>query len=271
VPAYAAAESLAALKQMHARVGPGNVLTHLALQFWWPKPDGTGLQYSTDGEVNDDTVRGFVAWARAHKIKVLLCVYNAVPDWDWQRAKKAFAANRVQFAAALAAEVTRLGLDGVDIDFEGDDVNTDGEFNGDKPAYVAFIKTLRAELNKIKKELTVDAFPYIYNAPNSGWWLALFPYVDALTSMGYAEMGRNAKGWASYSWQIRHAGQYAAKLQIGLPSDVNAWQGNNAGDQAAWFLTMQKVGVGIWDAQFTATAWQQPTVWRNLHQLRLRQ
>jgi hypothetical protein len=270
VPPYATEESLAALKQMHARVGPANSLTHLGLQFWWPKADGS-VRYSTDGEVNDGTVRNFVAWAHAHKIKVLLCVYNAMPDWDWARAKKAFAGNRARFVAALAAEVKRLGLDGVDVDFEGDDVDSDGQFNGDKGAYVAFIKALRAELNKAGKELTVDAFSDIYNAPNTGWWADLFPHVDGLTSMGYAEIGRNGKGPAAYGWQLRHAGKYAARLQIGLPSDKSVWQGNNAADQTAWFLTTKRVGVAVWDAQFSATAWQQPPVWRNLHKLRLGQ
>jgi hypothetical protein len=163
VPPYATTESRSALKQMHGGVGPGNALTHLALQFWWPKPDGAGLQYSTDGEVDDQTVHTFVTWAHAHNIKVLLCVYNAVPDWNWPRAKKAFADNRVKLAAALAAEVTRLGLDGVDIDFEGDDVNTTGEFNRDKGAYVAFIRTLRAKLGA--KQLTVAVMGCIVNGP----------------------------------------------------------------------------------------------------------
>ncbi len=271
VPSYATEESLAALKQMHAAVGPANSLTHLGLQFWWPKADGTGVRYSTDGEVNDGTVKNFIAWAHAHKIKVLLCVYNAVPDWNWPRAKKAFAGHRASFVAALVAEVKRLGLDGVDVDFEGDDVDTDGQFNGDKGAYVAFIKALRAELDRAGKELTVDAFPDIYNAPNTSWWADLLPYVDGLTSMGYAETGRNGKGSAAYAWQLRHAGKYAAKLQIGLPSDVSVWQGNNAADQTAWFLTTKKVGVAIWDAQFSAIAWQQPPVWRTLHKLRLGQ
>ena len=89
--------------------------------------------------------------------------------------------------------------------------------------------------------------------------------------MGYSEIGRNGKGWAAYRWQLQQAGQYAAKLQIGLPSDMSVWQGNNAGDQTAWFLTVNKVGVAIWDAQFSATAWQQAAVLRNLHKLGLGQ
>jgi hypothetical protein len=275
VPPYETAKTLNALKTLQGGAGPRHALTHLGLQFWTPTTSGAGLRYSAEGNAGDATVQRFVYWAHHNGIKAYLCVYNfndSTQQWDWAWAKKAFTGNnRASFIAALVFTVERFGLDGVDIDFEGDDPQgTTGYYNGDRGAYVAFLQALRGALNAAGKELSVDAFPFIYNAPNSGWWASIFPYVDALTSMGYADLGRNAPSWQSYRWQVKHAGTFARKLQIGLPSDVGAWQGNNAAQQTAWFLLPEagRSGVAIWDAQFKAPAWRQAAVWRNLQVLR---
>jgi len=278
VPSYGTTASMNQLTTMHGNVGPANSITHLALQFWVPTPDGKGVQYSTDGTVNDGVVNSFVQWGHSHGVKVVLAVYNDVPhssnppgnySWDWDYAKNAFGANRVAFAAALVAEVKRLDMDGVDIDFEGPDQSTTGEHNGDRPAYVAFLKALKNKLGN--KQLSLDSFPYIYNAPNWTWWHSILPVVDGMTSMGYQDIGRNAANWASYRKQKAHAGDFPQKLQLGMPSNLDTWQGNNAKQQTGWVVTDDAVGVGIWDAQFAGSSWQTAPVWRNLRKLRLGQ
>lgn len=271
VPPYAIAESMTQLKAMHGSFGGKNSITHLALQFWVPTADGMGVQYSTDGSPSDAAVAEFVAWGHANGIKVLLCVYNNVNStWDWARAKNAFATNRAKFAAALVREVKKHNLDGVDIDFEGLDVATTGEHDGDRPAFVTFLKTLKGHLAKTDRELTVDSFPHIWNAPNTTWWRSILPHVDGLTSMGYEDTGRNAADWGRYSMQVRMAREYPEKLQLGMPSNHATWQGNSATQQLTWVLQSDTgVGIAIWDAQFLDASWRGEPVWRLLRRLRV--
>jgi hypothetical protein len=269
IPSYAVEESLKQLKALHGGVGPSKALTHIGLQFWLPTSSG-GVTKDSDA-VSDAKIKQIVAWAHQHRIKILLCVYNASggDTWDWDLAKAAFADNRDAFVNALIKEMNRLGLDGVDIDLEGNDPPTPtDQLNLDKPAYVAFVKALHAKLHKVGKQVTVDSFSDQWNAPNWTWWATLFPYVDGLTSMGYDEIGMNAAGSAKYSNQIAHAGTNSAKLMLGMPSWVDNWQGNNAVAQTNWLLTHKNVGVSIWDAEFTAGAWQSAPAWQNLQKLR---
>ncbi len=276
VPSWAMAASMTALTQMYGNLGPRNSITHLALQFWVPTPDGKNVRYTTDGNPTDTDVQNFVTWAHANNIKVLLCIFNLVPanfnnpqppyTWDWAYAKNAFGANRVVFARALAAEVDRLGLDGVDVDFEG--LDAEGNHDGDRPAYVAFLKVLKRQLGA-GNEVTVDSFPYIWNAPNVNWWRFILPEVDALTTMGYEEIGRSSPdAWRRYAWQKNKAGVHAEKLQLGMPANLNTWQDHSTLQQTAWVVADDQVGVALWDARFTGTAWQTAAVWRNLRKIK---
>ena len=266
VPPYAIDASLTQLKRRYGVVGPGTALTHLGLQFWTPKADGTLARDSTYGTITDAIIHDIAAWAHRHGIKVMLCVYNFVGSWDWDLAKSAFGAQRKTFVAALLQEVQALDLDGIDIDLEGDE-DRYPHVNGDKAAYVAFIKALRKRLHVIGKQLTVDSFPHIWDAPNTRWWSELFPLVDGMTSMGYANTGRNAPGWQAYAAQRTAAGRHVRKLMIGLPSWRDRWQGDSALSQVQWFLGERNVGVSMWDAQFQAKAWQTKSIWQALHQI----
>jgi hypothetical protein len=269
IPSYAIGDSLKQLKALHGGAGPSKALTHIGLQFWQPTKAG-GVTKDGDA-VSDAKIKEIVAWAHPLGIKILLCVYNASSGdtWDWDLAKSAFAGNRDAFVTALIAEMNRLKLDGVDIDFEGDDPPTaTSQLNKDKPAYVAFVTALHAKLHKAGKQLTVDSFSDQWNAPNWTWWSALFPYVDGLTSMGYDEIGMNAAGSAKYSNQVAHAGTASAKLMLGMPSWVDNWQGNDAVAQTNWLLTHKNVSASIWDAEFTAPEWQKARVWQNLQKVR---
>ena len=63
----------------------------------------------------------------------------SVKDWDWSLAEAGFAGHRKGFARALVAETERLGLNGVDVDLEGN-----GEYDKSKKAFTAFIARTRA-------------------------------------------------------------------------------------------------------------------------------
>lgn len=86
--------------------------------------------------------------------------------------------------------------------------------------------------------------------------------------MGYNETGRKGAGWASYAEQKAAAGNHAAKLMIGLPSDLAWWLGSSAAAQVDWFARDGEVGVSIWDAQFPSAAWRTAPIWKRLMKIR---
>jgi len=133
---------------------------------------------------------------------------------------------------------------------------------------VSFMADLSKELHARGKHLTVDSFSYIWNAPNQSWWPDLFPLVDALASMGYEQSGLSATEWRAYAAQGKAAGTSVAKLQIGMPSHRDQWQGNTALEQVEWVGKNGTMGVAIWDAQLSAPAWRTPPVWQALRTIR---
>jgi hypothetical protein len=135
---------------------------------------------------------------------------------------------------------------------------------------VFFAKELARRVHLLGKQVTVDSFPYVWNAPNVSWWKDLFPYVDYINSMGYVELGRYAPTWQAYSWQKAAAGAYHGKLGIGVPSYEAIWQGNLATTHLDWFLTAGagRTGVAIWDGQNQSTTWRFHPVWQRLKAVR---
>ena len=263
VPPYAVAKSRARLEESFGGVGMKDAITHLGLQFFEPTRDG-GLRRVGDGDdVGDATIAALREWGHANGVRVLLCVFNGNKSWDWPLARAAFAGQPKKFAASLAAEVERLGLDGVDVDLEGN-----GEFDADKPAFVAFIRELSALLHAKDRQLTVDTFSHIWNAPNQSWWKELLPLVDGLNTMGYQEIGASGKGWRAFAAQEAAAGANAAKLLLGMPSEVARWQGGEALDQLRWVRDHGRAGVSIWDAQLPSAAWRTRAVWTVLREIR---
>jgi spore germination protein YaaH len=259
IPPYAVTNAFNRLKQQKP-VSPSGAVTHIGLQFWMPTTDG-GVQKVQRPEVSDATIRQIVKWAHQKRIRVLLCVYNAGRDgkWDWSLARAAFRDNQNKFIKALIKEMNRYKLDGIDVDLEGV-----GDLNADKDSYVRFIAALASELRRGKKEITVDTFAYTWHAPNQTWWPELLPHVDGLTTMGYTETGAAAPGWRSYAEQAEAAGAHRRKLQIGIPSFAEKWQGSSLSEHLDWIARHDVRGVAIWDAQFKSSIWNEPAPWRKL-------
>jgi len=262
VAAYGIEKSKARLDESFGGAGPQDAITHLALQFWIPTADGGIQTTSKYGAISDETILLFTRWAHAHGIRVMLCVYNSLESWDWPLARSAFADHPKEFADALMTEAERRGLDGVDIDLEGN-----GSFDNDKAAFVQFIRLLSENLHAKGKQLTVDSFAYHWNAPNQTWWQDLLPLVDGLTSMGYAELSLDAEDWRGYASQKAAAGSDAAKLLIGVPSDKDEWHDHPALDQMDWIAADGGVGAAIWDARLNAPAWRQSDIWAKIRKI----
>ena len=214
--------------------------------------------------LDDGAVLKFRKWGEENGVKVLLCIYNgASADWDWNLAKAAFGTHRQKLIEALVSEVDRLGLDGVDIDFEGK-----GSLNEDRELYVGFIKKLSEKLRAKGKELTIDSFAYKWHAPNQRWWPELLPHIDALHVMGYEETGVGAKDWRSYDFIQKATGTHSSKLLIGMPSHVPEWLDTSAIEHIDWVAEHSPVGVAIWDAQLKDESWRTKEMWQKLKHLK---
>jgi len=263
VPPYAIDKGMQRLQQTFRGADPATALTDVALQFWKPTSEGGLTRESLYGTITDAQITQFVTWGHANGVRVILCVYNGGSTWDWALAKNAFATHESSFITAIMTEAGNLGLDGVDIDFEGD-----ADYDADEGAYEQFASDLATQLHAASKVLTVDSFADIWNAPSQNWWPNLLPLVDGMTTMGYNEIGRNAKGWKRYSAQKTAAGDNAAKLMIGMPSDSASWKGNTALEQIGWVIKDGTVGISIWDAQFPSPAWRTHAIWTKLGTLR---
>ena len=289
VPPYALDASMKGLESSPA---VGATLTRIGLQFWNPTRDGKGLVFApvdaTGKPVTAADVIRFRDWARARKIAVLLTVYNnsqVLGKWDWPLARGAFADHPAEFSAALLAEIERFQLDGIDLDLEGE-----GDFDADRPAYAAFVRGLSKALKAKGKLLTIDSFHSpCANAPNMSWWADWRGQVDAIHSMGYADLYEGStesftppnkpvcEGGAAvfkYSWQLQYglkAGYRADQIVLGMPTWVDTWGSGGLGSGAVPHLReVQALGAGIalWDLQLDGPAWKSPDTWEAVKALR---
>ncbi|MBY0574520.1 MAG: hypothetical protein K2P84_12645 [Undibacterium sp.] len=289
IPAYGIDNSVTAINS-HPAIAAG--LSKIGLQFWNPSPDGKSLVYAPIDKggklVTDQDVTKLVQWAKQRKIQIVLTVYNnsqVMAKWDWDLARRAFAENRSSFTDALIKEMNRHGLDGIDLDLEGE-----GSFDSDRPAYAKFVKTLSARLKKQHKSLTIDSFHSpCMNAPNMSWWRDWRGQVDAIHSMGYQDLYEGStdtftpKGKSvceageslfKYSWQAqfgKRAGYKQHQIIMGMPTWVDAWGKGGLGEDIRSHVQEARqlgVGVALWDLQLSAEKWRTAETWQALGALR---
>ena len=289
VPAYGID---AATRALAATPAIGLSMTRLGLQFWNPSADGRSLVFApvdaTGRPVTAADVRQLQRWARSHGVQPLLTVYNnsqVVNRWDWQWARRAFAEHPEEFGAALVAAVDKWDLDGVDLDLEGE-----GDFSADRPAYAAFVHQLAAALKARGKLLTVDSFHSpCANAPNMRWWSDWAGDVATIHSMGYEDLYEGSKatftpegkpvceGGAAlfrYSWQLDYgmkAGYRRDQIVMGMPTWVDTWGSGGIGPGVVDHLREVRAlgaGIGLWDMQLSAPGWSKTTTWDAVQSLR---
>ncbi|HXK20467.1 MAG TPA: glycosyl hydrolase family 18 protein [Polyangiaceae bacterium] len=271
VAPYAVAASKARLNESFGGIGMKDGLSDLALQFWEPLPDGSAVaRVQRGGDTSDAAVLELRDWGRAHGVRVLLCVYNynvAKEAWDWPWARSAFATHPEQFVSSLVAELTRLDLDGIDLDLEGN-----GALDGDKQPYLQFVQQLSTRLHAQGKRLTLDSFAYVWHAPNQSWWKELFPLVDGINSMGYEEIGAGAgvgaEAWRSFAAQEAASGDDVGKLMLGMPANKDEWQGKAALQQLRWLRDRGRAGMSLWDSQLDGAAWRTREAWLTVSEIR---
>lgn len=262
VAPYKVAASSEMLDKDFGGVGMKDGLTYLALQFW--VTDGPGLKQDANvaGPDFDNTVKWFHDWARAHGVKVTLCVTDYVGGWNWAEAQRSFKQNRAAFVSALVAEADRLDLDGVELDLEGELQVTMIDGN----AFIAFAGDLAGALHAKGKTVTAASYPAQWNAPNWAWWPGLMKVVDGVTSMGYEQTGKASANGFNYADQKTHAPS-PDKLMIGMPGWKASWEGYSAAEQLDWVVADGDVGVGIWDCGLDDGAWQTAAVWQRIKRI----
>ena len=289
VPPYAL---VASMRGLDSTPGVGAGLTRIGLQFWNPSIDGKSVVFApvdkSGKPVTAADVIRFRDWARSRHIPVLLTVYNnsqVLGKWDWPLARNAFVNQRAEFTKALVAEMDRYQLDGIDIDLEGE-----GDQSVDRAPYARFVQELSKILKPRGKLLTVDSFHSpCDNAPNMSWWRDWRGQVDAIHSMGYADLYEGStetftppgkpvcEGGAQlfkYSWQLQYglkAGYRVDQIVLGMPTWVDTWgQGGQGSGVVAHLREAQELGAGIalWDLQLEAPGWRSPGTWGVVKSLR---
>ncbi|MBP5188389.1 MAG: hypothetical protein J6Z50_04585 [Fibrobacterales bacterium] len=271
-----------------------DAITNLALQFWTPNPDNPGQvvfqpKYagSSSSKVNDDNVKWFVNWGKTNKVPVILCIYNSMKQssgsemWDWDLVHKSISSTyRTSFVNSILAQVDKFGLDGVDIDFEGNDSKYDVDWlRADSTNFYAFSQQLADSLHKRGKIVNVAVFNDKWNVPGILWWQKLLKIYDGVETMGYTSAtapisGSEAQHKYQYDTLMTVARQGGAdrgrKLMIGLPSDATSWKGTTLDANLDWLLKNGKmsdtstVGLCIWDAALKSSAWKTKAVWEKV-------
>ena len=271
-----------------------DAITNLALQFWTPNPDNPGQvvfqpKYagSSSSKVNDDNVKWFVNWGKTNKVPVILCIYNSMKQssgsemWDWDLVHKSISSTyRTSFVNSILAQVDKFGLDGVDIDFEGNDSKYDVDWlRADSTNFYAFSQQLADSLHKRGKIVNVAVFNDKWNVPGILWWQKLLKIYDGVETMGYTSAtapisGSEAAHKYQYDTLMTVARQGGAdrgrKLMIGLPSDATSWKGTTLDANLDWLLKNGKmsdtstVGLCIWDAALKSSAWKTKAVWEKV-------
>lgn len=259
VAPYRIEQTKAMLQRDFGGVGMKDGLTWLALQFWITNGPALRQDANVAGPNFDATVKWFRDWGHANGIKVTLCVTDYVDGWNWAEARRSFMDNRAAFVKALVDEADRLGLDGVELDLEGELEIPQADMDG----YNAFAADLAAALRPKGKTLTAATYPAQWNAPNWKMWPELMKHVDGVASMGYEQVAYDSKNGFNYTQQKAKAVP-PGKLMIGMPAYHPAWQGRSAVENLDWVLKDGVVGVGIWDASLADAAWQTAEVWNKL-------
>jgi hypothetical protein len=258
VPPYHVQGAKQMLSAKFGNLTAADGLSQLALQFWITNGGSVNLD-----SVSETDVTWFHDWAHQHGVKILLCVDNYVGNgWSWPEAERSFKDNGPAFAASLVSEIAKRDFDGVNLDLEGI-VNPTA---ADQTAYTQLAQLLATALHPLGKTVSICSFYAQYNAPNWNWWPDLMPIVDGITSMGYDQSGLGT----DYQTITDHSMPNPEKLTLGVPSYSDNWQGNTVGQQLDWIVKQGKIGVGIWDASFSAAGWQTQAVWTQLKTIKAR-
>jgi GH18 family chitinase len=202
--------------------------THVDLAFVNPGPSGEIMRgdalvcapAGNGAMLTDADVRGLVSKAHRSNAKVLVSLGGGtIPECAGDWTILARPENRTKVIAGLLALVNRYGLDGIDVDLEGELMTRmDAEGN-----YTPFVRELSAALQARSKLLTCATASYAGGMVPD----AALPYFDLVGIMSYDAVGPTwgtpGEEHASYVQAERDLalwlgkGVPAQKLALGLP------------------------------------------------------
>ena len=283
VPPYYVKECRKTVVEDFGGIGMKDAITTLGLQFWVPDTDRVVYhpKYGKDGDtnkVNDETVRWFADWGRRNNIHVMLCIFNALEGdtWDWELVRQSLKAeNRTKFIASVVAEMDRLELGGVDVDFEGNGSGT----TADSLDFYAFSQELADSVHKREgKVVKIATFNDKYNSPSLNWRHKLLKIYDGVEGMSYTSTTAPLSGTGAsrtYDSLMHNAFHqadtpYVSRLQIGFTGDSNSWRNISLQDNLDWFLDNMAItdstsfGICIWDAKLKASQWHEARTWEKV-------
>ncbi len=278
-------ESKTILADSFGGISVKSAISRVGLQFWNISSKGTvSLSNSTPADV-----QWFGDWGKLNNVKILLTAINyglaehSYNGFDWTLVRAACYGSRGDtLIGNLLAEVDKYNLDGIDLDFEGEDGQGGPFTQTDNLNYSVFVNKLCDSIHSRGKLCTIDSYPgNLYGAPKPDWWTSWKEKIDAIHTMGYTSTYWNQPTDMSYQAQQNlalKAGIKPGKVLMGLPMWVDKWAGtnNNTGTSNIENLNFilnclqHQTGIALWDIHTPVDVisgtnihpWTADTVWR---------
>jgi hypothetical protein len=248
---------------------PRFTITLLAIQ-WYNCTTSGGIAMNGGPTAADLTwVKDY---CKTNKIKLLMCITNWNPSWDWPVAVACFKTNQAAFIDNVIAKVQAEGFDGVDLDFEA---SSGTSYQAD---FAIFIKALATRLHALGKVLSIDSFPYIWNNVNVNWWKDWVGYMDFINGMQYQGGENDPNIYYKWSWrqdQGTKVGYKASQIMQSFPGWMDTWSGGSMGTDLLSYIKESQTApkepgpISVWDCQFQAAGWRTAAAWQALHKVKL--
>lgn len=291
IPWYAINDANKVLDSEYGGIRADEVISHVALQFWHMRSDGSLYIHGTTMEKTKSLIQSL----KDKNIKVGMAIVNigseetGYDSFDWTIVRPALSGDTLQtFVTNILNIADSLGIDDVNLDIEGEDQQGGPWTDADKDQFANFVGILADSLHARNKTLSAAAYgTNTYGAPNPSWYPSWVGKIDQVHTMNYTGAYWNANGIAGYRAMHDYAdeiGYSEEQLLIGMPMWVNKWKGgdNNTGishiDNLYYIKNClpRNQGITLWDIHHPATIhkgsgdslWVQDSVWALMKQIR---
>lgn len=291
VPPNYIKESKIVLESSYGGITVKSALSRVGLQFWNISSKSTlSLMNNADADV-----RWFADWGKKNNVKILLTVINwgstehNYNGFDWTLVRSAcYGTQGKTMIANLLSEVDKYDLDGIDLDFEGEDSQGGPFTNDDKIKYAVFVNNLCDSLHARGKLCTIDTSSgNTWGAPKADWWSSWKGKIDAIHTMSYTSAYWSCPTENSYQGQQNlalKAGIEPEKVLLGMPMWVDKWAGSDSNigtsnvDNLNYIQNClkYKTGITFWDIHYpgelikgtTIHPWTSGSVWKLIKAIR---
>lgn len=284
IPWYSIPQAQSVLDDQFGEIRTDEVVSHVALQFWNIRSDGTLYNWN----VSDAKIREMVDYVKAKNLKVGMAIVNIGSDetgydsFDWTLVRPAaYGEHQDKFIKNILNIMDSLDMDDLNLDLEGEDAQGGPWTESDKEGYAGFVAKIADSLHARNKTLSIAAYGTpTYGAPNPTWFSSWQGKVDQIHTMNYTGAYWSAAGISGYPQMQKFGdsiGYTGEELLIGMPVWVNNWKG---GDDNTGISNIDNLhfiknclpnnqGVTLWDISHPAkihpqtkdSLWRQDSVW----------